>query len=46
MPTLKPAVLQDFARRLLAAGGMTDKNDSTIKWAGTTFSLAFSATYN
>ena len=23
MPTLKPAVLQDFARRLLAAGGMT-----------------------
>jgi hypothetical protein len=35
-----------IAGEILYAGGMKDKNDSTIKWAGTTFSLAFSATYN
>jgi hypothetical protein len=35
-----------IAAEILAAGGMKDKDDPTIKWSGTTFSLAFSATYN
>lgn len=34
------------AAELLAAGGMKDKADPTIKWSGVTFSLVFSATYN
>jgi hypothetical protein len=35
-----------LAAEVLAAGGMKDKNDPTIKWGGTAFSLVFSATYN
>jgi len=34
------------AGELIVAGGMADKNDSSIKWSGTTVSVVFSATYN
>jgi hypothetical protein len=43
-------VTQDWgigiAGEIIAATGMKDKNDPTIKWGGNTFSLVFSATYN
>ena len=35
-----------IAAEFIAARGMADKADSSIKWAGNMFSLVFSATYN